>query len=388
MKKKIIAFVAVMITAVIVFSFGARMARADDSDCDNITVNAKAFLLTDFDGTTEIVSSEKNKRLPIASMVKIMTLDLIFEKIDNGELSLDQDIQVSENASSMGGSQAFLDAGAVYKAEELIKSIIVASANDSCVAMAEHICGSVESFVDKMNEKARCLQMLDTNFVNCTGLPAQNAYSSAEDVAKMSRELMLHEKFFDYSGIWTFDLAHPSGRITTLTNTNKLSRFYNGCDGGKTGYTSEALSCLSATAKRDDTRLLCVVIGAPSAKERNEEVTKLFNYGFSNYFSKKIFSYRDACCLKVPVKNGKSEEVNVKTEREVYLFLRKNALNDDVTTRFVPKQVSAPVSVGDNVGSVEIYRNGTLYCVVDVLSAEYVGKSDFIDNLKEIADKW
>lgn len=388
MKKKILAFVAVMIVAVIVFSFGARIARADEKETIGFSVNAKAFLLTDFDGTTEIGSSGKNERLPIASMVKIMTLDLIFEKIDEGVLSLDEDIHVSENASSMGGSQAFLDAGAVYKAEELIKSIIVASANDSCVAMAEHIAGSVEGFVDKMNDKARELGMKDTNFVNCTGLPAPDEYSSAADVALMSRDLMRHEKFFDYSGIWMFDFVHPGGRVTTLTNTNKLSRFYKGCDGGKTGFTSEALSCLSATAKRGDTRLLCVVIGAPSSKERNAEVTKLLNYGFANYESKKIFSFDDMNEFTLRLQKGKSEKLKLKAGREAFDFERKNRPEKEFTFNFVEERCEAPIKEGEKVGMMEIYKNGELYDSIEVFAAESVELRDFMYYLREIADKW
>ena len=199
MKKKIlIAFIAFVITACTIISSSVVSVKADSSP---MSVNAKSYLITDFDMTTEIASNEKDKRLPIASMVKIMTLDLIFDSIDEGKLSLEDEIQVSENANSMGGSQAYLDAGVSYKAEELIKSIIVASANDSCVAMAEHLAGSVDAFVALMNQKAQSLEMHDTHFVNCTGLPAPNEYSTAADVLKMTRDLMTHERFFDYSGI-------------------------------------------------------------------------------------------------------------------------------------------------------------------------------------------
>lgn len=173
MKKKVVAFVALMLVSLMIFSIGAKLARADEGPREKgPDVNAKSYLLTDFDGTTEIASSNKTERLPIASMVKIMTLDLVFEKIENGQISLGDDVTVSENAASMGGSQAFLGANLTYKAEELIKSVIVASANDSCVALAEHCSGSVEAFVLLMNQKAHELGMANTNFVNCTGLPA------------------------------------------------------------------------------------------------------------------------------------------------------------------------------------------------------------------------
>lgn len=386
MKKKIlIAFIAFVITACTIISSSVVSVKADSSP---MSVNAKSYLITDFDMTTEIASNEKDKRLPIASMVKIMTLDLIFDSIDEGKLSLEDEIQVSENANSMGGSQAYLDAGASYKAEELIKSIIVASANDSCVAMAEHLAGSVDAFVALMNQKAQSLEMHDTHFVNCTGLPAPNEYSTAADVLKMTRDLMTHERFFDYSGIWTFDFLHPSGRITTLTNTNKLSRFYNGCDGGKTGYTSEALSCLSATAKRGDTRLLCVVIGAPSSKIRNAEVTKLFNYGFANFENKKIFSFDDAKNTVAEVINGKHSPIKVVPECEIYRFGARNVHNGAIDVRFVPGTVEAPVAVGDVVGKFEVYENGELLKSVNALAFEGCDRMSFMDIIGDIAKRW
>ncbi|MGN1093574.1 MAG: D-alanyl-D-alanine carboxypeptidase family protein, partial [Candidatus Neoclostridium sp.] len=187
MKKKIVAIIAVMLVSLMIFSLGARIAKAeDDAASPELKINAKAYILSDFDGKTVIASKNKSERFPIASMVKIMTLDLIFEKLDSGQISLDDSVCVSENAAAMGGSQAFLSANSVYKAEELIKSVIVASANDSCVALAEHCFGNTDEFVSQMNRKAEELGMQNTNFVNCTGLPAENGYSCAEDVAKMT----------------------------------------------------------------------------------------------------------------------------------------------------------------------------------------------------------
>lgn len=385
MKKKVIAFVS-MIMAVCLLSFGSSVQLAA-ADSDNMSVNAKAYLLIDFDSGTEIMSSNKDERLQIASMVKIMTLDLIFDAIDAGTLSVDDDIPVSENASSMGGSQAFLDAGSSYKAEELIKSIIVASANDSCVAMAEHLAGSVESFVYKMNEKAAQLGMTNTNFVNCTGLPAPNEYSCASDVAKMSVDMMSHPQFFEYSGIWMFDLVHPSGRVTTLTNTNKLSRFYKGCDGGKTGFTSEALSCLSATAKRDGMRLLCVVIGAPSSKIRNQEVTKLLNHGFATYCNKTIVSLRNYSDLYVDISGGKNDKIKAAPAHEYSVFGLKSD-RQEYTVEISTEHIHAPVKQGDKVGVLTVYKNGTDHATVDLVATESMDAMDYIDYIKAITSRW
>ena len=386
MKKKIITFAVVATAVIAALMPGMRAAFAQGTEND-ISVDAKAYLIADFETGTEIASYAKDERLPIASMVKIMTLDLLFEKIDEGTLSLDEYVCVSENARSMGGSQAYLDAGENYKAEELIKSIIVASANDSCVAMAEHVAGSVENFVAMMNDKAESLGMHDTNFVNCTGLPAPGEYSTASDVLKMTRDLMRHKEFFDYSGIWMFDFVHPSGRKTTLTNTNKLSRFYEGCDGGKTGYTSQALSCLSATAKRGDTRLLCVVIGAPSSKIRNAEVSKLFNFAFANYVNEKVFSYNDSL-RTTEVAGGAVSPIKISAAEEVYDFHAKNADKSEVEVKFVPTDNRAPVAKGEKIGVFEIYKNGVLIKSVDAVAEESSDKKDFMDTLRDIAEKW
>lgn len=388
MKKKIVAIIAVMLVSLMIFSLGARIAKAeDDAAAPELKINAKAYILSDFDGKTEISSKNKSERLPIASMVKIMTLDLVFENLESGQISLDDDVCVSENAASMGGSQAFLSANSVYKAEELIKSVIVASANDSCVALAEHCFGSTDEFVSRMNRKAKDLGMHNTNFVNCTGLSAENGYSCAEDVAKMTIDLMSHEKFFDYSKVWTYDFVHPDGRTTTLTNTNKLSRFYKGCEGGKTGFTTEAGSCLSAMAKRDDTRLLCVVIGAPTSKERNAQVSNLFNYGFANYESKVLFSPSDAAEKTVSVRNGKKDAVGCYIEKPVVVFGKK-PLKGNVEIKFVENDATAPIVKGDKVGSIEAYLGGERVAVRDVFAGENVKKRDLTDVIRDIAARW
>ncbi len=352
-----------------------------------LSVNAKAAILMDADSGTVVFEKAPTERLQIASMVKIMTLNLIFEEIENGNLSYDTLVTASEHATSMGGSQAFLDANCQYKTSELIKSIIVASANDSCVAMAEHISGSVPAFVDKMNEKAAQLGMENTLFVNCTGLPAPNQYSCASDVAKMMKRLISHDSFFDFSKVWTFDFCHPSGRVTELTNTNKLVRFYEGCDGGKTGFTSEALSCLSATAMRGESRFICVVIGAPNSKERNAQVSSLFNYGFANFENKTYFTEGEVICDSIKVENGKASVVAGVASKNLSVFVKKGENNNFVVTNEF-YDVKAPVKRGDVIGEVKIVNGEELVGSASILAAESVEKKGFQDILHDIADKW
>lgn len=352
-----------------------------------VSYNCKAALLMDADTGKTVFQKNQTERLQIASMVKIMTLNLIFEEIESGNINYDTEVIASQYSTSMGGSQAFLDANNSYKASELIKSIIVGSANDSCVAMAEHISGSVSAFVGRMNDKAEKLGMKNTYFVNCTGLPAPNQYSCAEDVAIMTRELIKHKGFFDFSKIWMFDFVHPSGRVTQLSNTNKLVRFYDGCDGGKTGFTSEALSCLSATAKRGDTRLLCVVIGAPDSKTRNAEVSKLLNYGFANFETKTFMRGGEVLEDRINVTNGKQQDVGCVVGQDVVLFGKKGEFKDCVVEKEF-YDCSAPLRAGDKIGELKVLKDGELLASSDILADNDVDKKGFMDIVDEMIDKW
>ena len=237
-----------------------------------IEIKSKSAYLIDPLSNTVIYKKDETKRLPIASICKVMTLLLSFEEIDSGKMSFDENVSISEKASNMGGSQVFLESNASYSVRDLIKSIIVCSANDASVAMAERICGSEELFVEKMNDRAKDLGMENTNFSNCTGLPKPNQYSCAKDVATMYIELTKHSDYFEFSSIWMDEICHPNNRKTQISNTNKLIRFYEGCEGGKTGYTNEAGHCLVASAKRQNMRLVSVVISAVDSKTRFKEV--------------------------------------------------------------------------------------------------------------------
>ncbi len=355
---------------------------------EDFCVEGKAAILCDADTGTVVFEKNSTERMQIASMVKIMTLNIIFEEIESGNLSYDTEVVASENATSMGGSQAFLDTNNTYKAGELIKSIIVASANDSCVAMAEHINGDVQSFVARMNEKAKEWGMNDTNFANCTGLPATNQYCCARDVAIMSRKLFNHDGFYDFSKIWTFDFVHPSGRTTTLTNTNKLVRFYEGCDGGKTGFTNEAKSCLSATAKRGDTRLICVVMGSSDGKRRNAQVSKLLNYGFANYESKRFVCSNDEIDEKIKVENGKETEISARIAQDIVLFGNKGEFKD-YKVEYSYNTVCAPLRKGDIVGEVRVLdEKNSVVAKTNIVSLKAVEKKDYLDFVNDIIAKW
>lgn len=350
---------------------------------ERIQTDGRASFLCEYKTGRVLSEFNADRKYPIASMVKIMILDLIFDAIADGKLYYDDQICVSSNAASMGGSQAFLDEGAVYKAETLVKSIIIASANDSCVALAETISGSTEAFVDAMNRKADSLGMKNTNFVNCTGLPAEGGYSSARDVSVMMRDLLSHKDYFRYSRIWMEDLVHPSGRVTGLTNTNRLVRFYDGCDGGKTGYTSEAGHCLCATAIKGGMRLISVIVGGSDSKTRFDSSAKLLNYGFANYESKLMLG-TDSTAAEIKVAQGKKDVVAVGTERNLYLFGERGRNKGEI--RFeLPESVKAPVKKGDVIGkALVVDSNGNTVDESNIIALETIEKLSFWEIIKGI----
>lgn len=343
-------------------------------------------LLMDFASGTVIHELNASQRRPIASMVKIMSLLRTYESIASGKASLEDDVTISQRAADMGGSQAFLDAGSVHKLKNLIKTIIVASANDSCVAVAEHISGSVENFVDSMNKRAGELGLKDTNFVNCTGLPATNQYSCARDVATMMRTLISTESnYFEYSKIWMEDFVHPGGRVTGLTNTNRLIRFYQGCDGGKTGYTNEAKHCLCATAKRGETRLIAVVVGAPDSQTRFKEVSDLLNYGFGNYESKVMLA-KDGL-EEIQIKSGVKETLKIAPAEQLALFGKKGETKGELVIDL--HDVKAPVKKGDAVGyALIVAPDGSVLAKTDIVALEDIEKQSFFDTVRDILGQW
>ncbi len=347
-----------------------------------VKITAKEAILMSEDGQVIFEHNAEEKR-PIASMTKIMTLLCTYDAIDSGKVSLDDDVVASARAASMGGSQVFLDANSTYKLNNLIKSIVVCSANDSCVAVAEHISGSVESFVELMNKKAKDLQLVATHFENCTGLPAVSQYSCAKDVGKMLTKLIEHPHYFTCANVWMEDFIHPSGRVTGMTNTNKLIRFYDGCDGGKTGYTSEAQHCLGATAKRGDTRVIAVVVGAPDSKTRFREVSDLFNYAFANYESK-VYLDKNSHIDDLPVQGGKDGSVSVTAENKLIAFGKKGNVEYDVQID-LPDSVNAPIEKGDVVGCAYLTdKNGQKIAQVNLLADNDVLQRSYWDYVKEI----
>ncbi len=346
-----------------------------------------AYLVEEKTGTV-LYAKNENKKLPIASMCKIMTLLCCFDNVSNGSLDLNSSITVSENASSMGGSQVFLEKDGKYLVKDLIKAITVASANDACVALAESISGSENEFVNLMNQKAKEIGASNTNFTNCTGLPREGQYSCAKDVSIMFRNLIKHEEYFEFSKIWMDVINHPKNRITEISNTNKLIKFYNGCDGGKTGYTSEAGHCLCATAKKGDTRLVSVVIKAPNSKTRFAEISSMFNYGFNNYQTKEIIKKGDKIDAVLSIKHSNIDSPKISADSSVYACLNKNEKKSFEHEFTKIENLKAPLKKGDTVGFLTVYCNNVQYAKINVILDEDIMQKSLLDNIKDVTINW
>ena len=363
-----------------------KVPKATAKPSVNFDFNCKAALLMDNDTGDVLYEKNADEKLPVASVTKVMTLLLAFEALDQGKFALDDEVMVSPQAAGMGGSQALLDANGKYKAGELIKTIIVASANDSSVALAELISGSETLFAEAMNERAAQLGMTNTHFVNCTGLPADGQYTTAHDVALMSRELIKHPLFFQYSKVWMFDLQHTSGRVTQLSNTNKLTRFYDGCDGVKTGSTDEAGYCLSSTAKRGDTRFLAVILGANTSQERNTYVTKLMDYAFATYKSVALYNAGDVVQQGIKVWGGQLTTISAITPDKISALVKKGEEGKVERSIELYQPVNAPVERGAQIGILRVYKDGQLIDEYPLLADRDVLEAGFWTNITRILE--
>ncbi len=361
-----------------------RIAYADY----NGEIESESAYLIDEKTEKVLYSKNENKKLPIASMCKIMTMLVCYDNINMGKLSLDTMVTVSENASSMGGSQVFLETNGVYSASDLLKAITVASANDACVALAEQLYGSQDAFVDEMNKKSTEIGLQNTFFVNCTGLPQDGQYSCAKDVAIMFKNLIKHKEYYNFSKIWMDKINHPKDRITEISNTNKLIKFYNGCDGGKTGYTSEAGHCLCATAVRNDTRLISVVIKAPNSKKRFNEVSSLFNYGFDNFSTKEIIKKGEELDVTLKVDNSKNKTPKLTVENSIYDTLKKGESKGYTYEINLNKGIKAPLKKGDFVGEISIYSDNIEINKTNLVLLEDVLENNYFDNVHDIILNW
>ena len=348
---------------------------------------ASALLLEPESGQ---VIFEMNADTPraVASVTKIMTILLTLEALDAGRIAVDDRVTISESAAGMGGSQVLLDIGEAQTIDVLLKSMIVGSANDAAVALAEVLYGSEELCVAQMNARAAELGMDGTHFVNCTGLPAEGQHTTARDVARMSMAVFRHPIYFEYSGIWLDEVDHGDGRVTQLTNTNKLIRLYDGCDGGKTGSTSEAGYCVSATAKRGDMRLIAVVLGAPSGSERFDAAAEMLDYGFANYRLYPVAQRGAKIRGQMPVTGGEQSGVSLALDGELTLLVAKGNEQSVQLSPNLPESLAAPVDAGDPDGSVDVIVDGKTVASIPVVTMEAVAGRGFRPALQRFWQNW
>lgn len=335
---------------------------------------------------TILYDLNKDEKRPPASMTKIMTMLLIMENIDNGKVGLHDKVTISKNAASMGGSQVFLQENMQIEVEQLLKGIAIASGNDAAVAMAEHIAGSVDEFVNMMNQKVKDLGLVNTNFVNVHGLDAENHYSSAYDMAVIAMELLKHEQILNYTSLYEEYLEKPDGTKSWLVNTNKLVRFYEGVDGLKTGFTSTAKYCLTATAKKNNIRFLTVVMGVDTSEHRSADTTSMLNYAFANYKLNKIID-KNQDIKEVTVKKGKKDKIIAIAEEEVNDLVKGNE-DKKYSYNINMNEAIAPVTSGDILGTLEIVdNNGNVVKSINLISKENVDRHNIFSLYLEIFKK-
>lgn len=389
-KKRRNLFCARILCASILFSLAAPVSAEETASA--VSVEAPEYVLMEPETGTVILEKDKDVPRSPASVTKVMTLLLIFEEIEKGNLKLDDTVTTSAHAKSMGGSQVFLEEGETQTVETMIKYIVIASGNDASVAMAEHIAGSEPEFVNAMNKKAQALGMKNTHFVDCCGLTdSAQHYTSARDVAMMSRELLLHyPQVTEYSGTWMEDITHVTAKGSspfTLANTNKLLRAYNGCDGLKTGSTSLAKFCLSATASRDGIRLISTVMTSPDSKVRFAEAGKLLDYGFS-----RCTLYQDETMEPLPevkVRGSLDETIDAAYEKSFSYLSTENEDFSQIKKHLEwNSEITAPIKKGDKVGSCVYTLGKKKIGSVAIIAAEDAKKAGYFDWYKKLWRLW
>ena len=364
-------FIILLITALFI---GATLSPSSGLAAEkktDLADNARSAILIERDTGQVLYEKNSDEKLPPASMTKIMTMLLVMEALETGKIRLDEKVWTSEYAASMGGSQIFLEEGEEMTVEELLLAVAIASANDASVALAEKIAGSEENFVEMMNEKAKELGLKNTKFQNSTGLSAKDHYSSARDMAVLAKELLKYEEITKYTKQYEAYLREDTDNKFWLVNTNRLVKFYPGVDGLKTGYTSEAKYCLTATAKKDDMRVIAVVFGAPSSKERNKQISRMFDYAFSQFQSKQYFKKGDVIG-EVPLEKGERKKIKVASGESVSLLTKKGEKLDDVETEWKLKKIKAPVKKGEEVGKILLKKDRKVRAENSVVAGENV----------------
>ena len=402
-KKKI--FVTVLGCAVIMCAFigiGKNLPKQEPIELETVSdspeedqqkapfeVAAKGAVLIEADTGEVLFQQDCHEELPLASVTKVMTMLLVMEAVDEGKITLEDEVTISERAASMGGSQMYMEFGETHTVEELIRGVAMASANDGCVALAEYVAGSEEIFVERMNEKAKELGMRDSHFCNTNGLPVADHYSSAYDIALMSKELYQYEETHEWFTTWQSSITvglPGKEKEFGLTNTNKLIKQYQGCNGIKTGFTTDAGYCLSASATREDTHLIAVALGCETSQIRNTEVSKLLDYGFAN-FETCVIAEKGQAIEEIRVENGQPQTLKAVTADRITCLTEKGGKGDISSKAKIDEKVHLPLKKGDKVGVLNVYQGDEKIAEYPLVAEISVEKASFGELAKRLVKK-
>lgn len=388
MKNKFLKILALVLIIANIMLIPKREVSALKADDLFSSFSSDSYILMDCDSNTILYGKNAEQKMPVASICKLMTSLITLERLESGAITLDDKFVASDYACDAEGSQAFLDAGSEYSVRDLLKSVIVASANDSAIVLAENIAGTEDNFVKMMNEHAQNLGMKNTLYSNSTGLPKANQYSTALDTAILLKHVGKYELYKKDCSIWMDKLIHPSGRETELVNTNRLVKYYNPCVCGKTGFTDEAGYCLSAMANKNNLNLVAVALKCDSSPKRFKECMELFNYGFSNFENKKLYSLGQVLEKSVVVKGGNKSEANVVVLNDLSV-INKIGEGKDLEIRLeIPEEIKAPILSGDLIGKIVVLKKGVVVGEVGVGVAENISKQSYSDSLRKVFDNW
>lgn len=361
------------------------LVKAEETE--DLAPNAKSAIMIEASTGEILFQKNKDEKLAPASMTKMMSMLLIMEEIENGNLKWNEMITTSEKASSMGGSQIFLKVGEKMTAEDLLKGVAIASGNDAVVALAERISGSEEQFVKRMNIRAKDLGLKNTNFINATGLTADNHYSSAYDMSLIAKELIKHEKILEFTSTYEDYLRKDTKSPFWLVNTNRLVRFKEGVDGLKTGFTDEAGYCLTATMKKDNMRLITVVMKEENTSKRSADTTKMLDYGFNIYMVQTILDEKTTI-EKKKVELGKTLTTEIVPKENITILNKKSDDQKNITYKTNINKIIAPVKKGDKVGTIDIIEDNNIISTIDATVKEDISKANiltiYLRNIKEI----
>lgn len=361
------------------------LVKAEETE--DLAPNAKSAIMIEASTGEILFQKNKDEKLAPASMTKMMSMLLIMEEIENGNLKWNEMITTSEKASSMGGSQIFLKVGEKMTVEDLLKGVAIASGNDAVVALAERVSGSEEQFVKRMNVRAKDLGLKNTNFINATGLTADNHYSSAYDMSLIAKELVKHEKILEFTSTYEDYLRKDTKSPFWLVNTNRLVRFKEGVDGLKTGFTDEAGYCLTATMKKDNMRLITVVMKEENTSKRSADTTKMLDYGFNIYMVQTILDEKTTI-EKKKVELGKTLTTEIVPKENITILNKKSDDQKNITYKTNINKIIAPVKKGDKVGTIDIIEDNNIISTIDATVKEDIAKANiltiYLRNLKEI----